>query len=187
MRKQWIDQWRRGAAFRLFTASALCGAALAGCGDPPRSAAPGELPGAGTPASFSQFTDIPIPSSASLDNERSLVLGSQDAWLGRVVLNTSSSLPNMFEFYTNEMRRFGWSEVTTVRGDPSTLTFTRANRVATVRIESRTIRGALVSITMSPRGQESGTAGSGPTLGSGGASPSMAVPPPGQVQTIPLR
>lgn len=180
---------RGGVSWRLLAASAACGVLLAGCGgDPPRSS-PAEAPGAGTPASFAQFTDIPIPSSAGLDNERSLVLGSQDAWLGRVVLNTSSSLPRMFEFYSDEMRRFGWSEVTTVRGDPSTLTFTRGGRVATVQIESRTIRGALVSITMSPRGQEGGTPSSGtgaPPLGSGGA-PSMAAPPSGPIQTIPLR
>ena len=139
----------------------------------------------GAPAGLTQFTDVPIPAGASFDQSQSLILGSQPEWLGRLVLNTSNTSRSLVEFYQNEMRRFGWTEVTVVRGDPSVLTFERSTRVATVQISERTLRGAQVAITMSPRGQPGGaSSGITPAPSPGG---SMAAPPSGPIQTTPLR
>jgi hypothetical protein len=168
-----------------FAAGALACLLLSGCGGDPASSG-GTMDGGGAPPGLSQFNDIPLPAGASFDQEQSLILGSQNEWLGRLVLNTSNTPRSLVEFYSNEMRRFGWAEVTTVRGETSVLTFARGNRVATVQITSRTLRGAQVNVTMSPRGQDSGAPA--PGMGSPPASPpSMAVPPPGPVQTVPPR
>jgi hypothetical protein len=169
------------AASRALAAAAVCGVILAGCSGDSSGSGSGSAPS--VPIGLAQFSDIPIPTGASLDPERSLVLGAADNWLGRAVMATSYSPASLFEFYTNEMRRFGWTEVTTVRGEPSVLTFSRANRVATVQIASRTLRGALVSVTMSPRGQDGATGSFAPGVGSGG----MSAPSPGAVQITPLR
>ena len=67
---------------------------------------------------------------------------------------------------------FGWQEITSVRSQISVLTFTRAERVLTVQIQSKTISGSEMDITVAPR--ESGTVAS-----SGGTMP--------PVQPLPTR
>ena len=110
--------------------------------------------GAGEP-SFTQFTDIPVPSGAIMDLERSLVLGDRESWIGRIVLSISDNASRAYDFYFDEMPKFGWSPVTTVRAGTSVLTYTRGERVATIQIAPRTIGGATVSVTVSPRGRPS--------------------------------
>ncbi len=104
-------------------------------------------------AAYGHFTDIPIPARAEMDLERSLILGSTDEWLGRVVLGTAETVPEVFDFYRREMPSFGWGEITVVRAEVSVLTYDRTGRVATVQIQKSTLGGADVSITVSPKGQ----------------------------------
>jgi len=172
---------RRSACCQLFAATALAATLLSGCTTGSSSSSSAD----GAPAGLTQFTDVPIPAGASFDQSQSLVLGSQPEWLGRLVLNTSNTARSLVEFYQNEMRRFGWTEVTVVRGDPSVLTFERGSRVATVQVSERTLRGAQVAITMSPRGQPGGATGGVTSPSQGG---SMAAPPTsGPIQMTPLR
>ena len=171
----------RSAFSQLFAASALATLLLSGCTSGSTSSTSTD----GAPAGLTQFNDVPIPAGASFDQSQSLILGSQPEWFGRLVLNTSNTARSLVEFYQNEMKRFGWTEVTVVRGDPSVLTFERGNRVATVQIAERILRGAQVGITMSPRGQPGGASGGiAPAPSQGG---SMAAPPSGPIQMTPLR
>jgi hypothetical protein len=175
---------RRSAPCQLFAAAALAALLLSGCNT---GGSTSSTSSDGAPAGLTQFTDVPIPSGASFDQSESLILGSQTEWLGRLVLNTSNTARSLVEFYQNEMKRFGWTEVTVVRGDPSVLTFERGNRVATVQISERTLRGAQVAITMSPRGQPGGggtSSGITPAPSQGG---SMPAPQSGPIQMTPLR
>ena len=173
----------RSAFRQLFAATALATLVLSGC---TTGSSTSSTSADGAPAGLTQFNDVPIPAGASFDQSQSLILGSQAEWLGRLVLNTSNTARSLVEFYQNEMKRFGWTEITVVRGDPSVLTFERGGRVATVQISERTLRGAQVGITMSPRGQPGGAGTSG-----GVTSPSqggsMAAPPSGPIQMTPLR
>jgi hypothetical protein len=52
------------------------------------------------------------------------------------------------------MPGFGWRPITSVRGEISTLTFARGDRVATVQVSSRTLWGSEVRLTMSPQHNE---------------------------------
>jgi hypothetical protein len=54
------------------------------------------------------------------------------------------------------MPRFGWFPVTTVRAETSVLTYARADRIATIQVQGRTITGSIVSMTISPKGQLAG-------------------------------
>ena len=58
----------------------------------------------------------------------------------------------LYDFYSREMARFGWREITSVRSETSVLTYGRGERVATVQIKGETLRGARVDVTVSPRG-----------------------------------
>jgi hypothetical protein len=104
---------------------------------------------------FAQFKDMPIPGGATMDMERSIILGAQDTWTGRVHLQVDISATKLFEFYKLEMPGFGWKEVTSVRAATSILTYIRDSRVATIQILANKIRGAVVTVTISPVGGKS--------------------------------
>jgi hypothetical protein len=97
------------------------------------------------------ISDIPMPKGADPVVDDSLVLGNLEAWTGRLVLTTSLSAEESFDFYRDHMGDFQWEPITTVQSEISVLTFERAERIATIQIEERTFWGSRISITMSPR------------------------------------
>lgn len=121
-----------------------------------------------TEQSFALLTDIPIPPGASLDVEKSIVLGDLDRWTGRVILEVDQSASKAFGLYQKEMPNFGWLPVMSVQDGVSVLTFTRGERAATIQIENNTLRGSTVSITVAPRQTAPipGTTAPAPTTGS---------------------
>ena len=129
--------------------------AAAGCQGSPALDANGDPAAAGAmnEHGFTRFPDIPIPSGATMDLDRSLVLGARDAWIGRLAMHVGARPSALFDFYSREMGRFGWREITSVRSETSVLTYSRGERVATVRIRGVTLRGAQVDVTISPRGR----------------------------------
>ena len=120
----------------LIAAAALV--ALAACDSGPRLAA-------------TSAPDVLIPVGARLDSERSLGLGGQDEWTGRLGFTVSESSADAFARYHQEMLRFGWRLITSVQAESSVLAFSQGGRVATIQIEGRMLSGATVAITMSPR------------------------------------
>jgi hypothetical protein len=119
---------------------------------------------------LAQFTDIPIPAGASMNLERSLILGPADNWIGRLVFTASLGPQQMFEFYGREMPGFGWQEVTRVRARINIMTFTRGGRATTVQIMRTTLGGSEVDLTVSPQAQ------GGPAGAAGAPSPGAVVP-----------
>ena len=135
------------------TPSAPDTAAAAGVTDQPEVAtavAGGDQNAATERPKFEQFDDVPVPQNARLDLERSLILGSRDGWIGRLVYGAPFSMTQMFVFFEQEMLRFGWQPLTAVRAAISTLSFQRGNRIATIILEQRITGGATVSMTMAP-------------------------------------
>ena len=128
---------------------------LAACGRSTPLAASSRADTTGAPAkpAFSQFDDIPVPEGASMDLERSLVLGEREAWIGRLVMDMGENAGRMYDFYFREMPRFKWLPITAIRAEISVLSYTNGDRVATIQIRDRTMQGATVSITVSPRGR----------------------------------
>lgn len=117
--------------------------------------------GDGTPTSLAQFTDIPIPDGASMNLERSLIFGSDDGWIGRLVFTTSLGVQEAFAFYGREMPGFGWQEITRVRAEVSIMSYTRGARAATIQIGRPTLGGAEVILTVSPAARQMGGAQGG--------------------------
>ena len=104
--------------------------------------------------SFSQFSDVPIPTESEMDIEHTLILGSQDQWVGRLAFTTTHDTGEIFDFYRREMPKFSWAEVAVARAEISVLTYTREARVATLQISEGTIRGSRISLTVGPRDGE---------------------------------
>ena len=143
---------RLGRFSAVMIATVLLAACAQGIGVTPSTT--NTTPGQATapPPSFAQFRDIPIPTGAKMVVDRTLVLGPQESWLGRLVLDSNHTPTAMFDFYKQRTPEFGWQEVTSVRSAVSVLTYTRGQRVMTLQIRPKTIAGSELDITLSPRG-----------------------------------
>lgn len=154
-------------------AAAVLALLLAGCGTstslPPTQAGdPTQAP------DFQLLTDIPIPAGATMDNERSLILGLRDRWTGRLVMKVWKSGPETTAFFQQQMPAFGWEPVMAVTSGISVLSYTRGDRAATVQVENGAVWGATVAVTVAPR-HASGT-GTGTAI-MGGPEPALRAVP----------
>lgn len=102
------------------------------------------------PYSFSNFSDIPIPEQSEMNMTQTAIYGRGTEWLGRLVFSTPYSVGGVYDFYVEEMKKFAWVEITSVRGINSVLTFMRGNRVALIQLQPSTFRGTDVLFTVSP-------------------------------------
>ena len=57
---------------------------------------------------FSQFDDIPIPINSKLQREESIIISRKIGGSGRLVFETSENQIEVFDFFRNELPKFGW-------------------------------------------------------------------------------
>ena len=138
-----------GAFFVLLAAGLVAACTTAGTiptGAP--ASAGGEQPQQG----FVVFTDIPMPADASVELDRTIVLGTGEDWMGSVTIRAKTDLVSVFDFYREQMPQFGWKELTVLRSATSVLTYTRGERIATIQIESGTgpLSGSHIIFSVSP-------------------------------------
>ncbi|WP_239988467.1 hypothetical protein [Paramagnetospirillum kuznetsovii] len=164
-----------------FALPVIAGLALAACSRgtmlPANSSAASDQP-----ANFQLVTDIPIPTGATMDNDRSLILSDRDRWTGRVVMTLSNSANEVTAFYQSQMPNFGWQPMMSVTSETSVLTYLRGDRAATVQVERRTVYGTTVSVTVAPKQSD-------PGITSGGGYDSSPMPrsaPSGGIRSEPL-
>lgn len=134
---------------------------LAGCGTSMPATQSSSGTGADEPANFPLVTDLPIPSGATRDNDRSVILSYRDRWVGKLVMKLWKTAPEAVAFYQQQMPNFGWEAVMSVTSQRSIMTYLRGDRAATVEIEPSTLWGSTITITVGPR--EGGTASEIPT------------------------
>ena len=97
---------------------------------------------------FAQFDDIPIPIGSSLNQEESIIISKNKSWLGRLVFDSNKKQLSIFDFFRNELPKFGWKKLSEVRAEYSLLNYTNDSRVASIQIFSNTFYGSKVSITV---------------------------------------
>ena len=102
----------------------------------------------GTELNFAQFDDIPIPSGSSLNQEDSIIISKNSGWLGRLVFDTSKKQLWVFDFFRNELPKFGWKKLSEIRAQSSLLNYTNENRITSIQIDSNTLFGSKVHITV---------------------------------------
>lgn len=165
-----MAEWGLAIRAALVAASLL----VAGCTQKMEIARPAASDGADSAAieaGFTTFPDMPMPVSGEVDVERTLIFGTGESWFGRLLINAPHAPGDMFAFYREGLPGFGWREITAIRAAVSVLTYARDERVATIQIRARTIRGSEVTVTVSPHGA--------PT-----AAPAGTGSPRGPVETI---
>lgn len=127
---------------------------------------------------FTLLTDIPIPSGATMDNERSLILGDKDRWTGRVVMKLWKSAPTANQFYQTQMPAFGWEPIMAATSGVSVSAYVRGDRAATIQIENNSLWGATVSVIVGQR------AAAQPAPAAYGAAPVYDAPKAAPVEKI---
>lgn len=102
-----------------------------------------------------QVSDIPLPRDSKIDEAESLVIGSDNRWLGRLVVRVRTNAAETYSYYFNGMPRLGWTRMTAVQGKVSNLTFSSGDRIASMQI-SGGLGGSTVTIFVSTREIEGG-------------------------------
>lgn len=97
---------------------------------------------------FAQFREIPIPENATMNLEKTLLFGN-DPLVGRLAFKVPYNQANMFDFYMQEMPKFGWRELTSIRATNSYLTYSKDNRIAMIMLTSTSLNGTEVLFDVS--------------------------------------
>jgi len=103
--------------------------------------------------SANQFLgQLSLPTGARLLSDQSLIIGSGDNWVGRVVLDVGRNPDAAYAFFLETYPAQGWAVVSAVRGKTSLLVLTRQDRTATVElIDGGMLGSSQVVLTMAPR------------------------------------
>ena len=158
-----LSTWVRGASVAVCLAVAGCQFPMPGQQGPMVGSSSGGsavqgngLVGGGSGAresqasTFTQFDDIPIPAKADINLQESLILGTEGGWIGRLSIDVGYEMSDMYGFYTEEMPKFGWEQLTTVRSKISTMTYRRGNRVSTITLVPTLTDGTSIDFTVAP-------------------------------------
>lgn len=132
--------------------SVLVTGLLGGCASNYGSVPPSDGVGSATPSTAPAARvadDFPIPAGANIEADQTLVLGDGSNWTGRLVLALGGDAQSAFVFFRDQGKAFGWQLVAASYGKVSLLTFTKAQRSATVYIEGG-FRGATATVTVAP-------------------------------------
>ncbi len=93
-----------------------------------------------------------LPVGAVVKPERSLIMGSGEQWVGRVVADVGRDSDIAYRFFLESYPAQGWTLVSAVRGKTSLIVLTRQDRTATVELtESTLFSSGTVVLTVSPR------------------------------------
>lgn len=93
------------------------------------------LDGSNLPPAFSYFPDVPFPDKSYVDMKQTRALGSGELWIGSLVFTAPFDTNSVYDFYISEMPKLKWTEVATVRGEISTMTYVRQERAIQILIE----------------------------------------------------
>ena len=137
-----IAYWRTSFVLAFFL--------LTSCsGNLQQSAGPAGEPG--SEITFSQFSDIPIPSGGDLDLERTVVIGKNRAeWTGRLVFSNWMSVTENYDFFMSELPKFGWAAIAQVRSEIGILTYSLGDRIMIIKIEDASFWGSEIEMIASP-------------------------------------
>jgi hypothetical protein len=105
----------------------------------------------------------PLPPGSVIVNDKSLLIGGQGHWVGRLVLNLAGSTQDAYAFFEEQMPAQGWTVISSVRGEQSLMVLTKQDLTATVAFTERSGFGAgTATMTVTPRNSSVQTPGVAP-------------------------
>jgi hypothetical protein len=94
--------------------------------------------------------DVPLPQGAVIKQQDSLVMGAGANWTGRLALAVSGEPQTVFAWFRDSLPGAGWTLTSSSFSKLSLLTFTKAERMATVQMQGSNFGGNEVLITVAP-------------------------------------
>jgi hypothetical protein len=95
--------------------------------------------------------DVPLPQGALIKQQDTLVMGSGATWTGRLSLTVAGEPQSVFAYFRDSLPGAGWTLTSSSFSKLSLLTFTKAERIATVQMQSSGFGGGNeVLITVAP-------------------------------------
>ncbi|MDO9277399.1 MAG: hypothetical protein Q7U05_02380 [Polaromonas sp.] len=94
--------------------------------------------------------DMPIPPGSTVRPQETLVMGTGNRWMGRISLSVPGESQAIYTYYRDGLPSAGWVLTSSSYSKLSFLTFSKAERVATVQIQSASFGGNEVTITVTP-------------------------------------
>ncbi len=95
-----------------------------------------------------------LPPGARILHEQSLVIGTGQNWVGRVVMDSARDTTSAYSYFLENYPAQGWTLLSAVRAKSSVLVFSKDERNVTIEIqEGNPLAGgaAVVILTLSPR------------------------------------
>ena len=94
--------------------------------------------------------DVTLPPGAVIKQQDTLVMSAANTWMGRISLNVAGEPQAVFAYFRDGMPTTGWTLTSSSFSKASLLTFTKAERVATVQMQATNFGGNDVLITVAP-------------------------------------
>jgi len=102
----------------------------------------------GQELNFSEFNDFPIPINSKLIKDQSIIIAKKDGWYGRLSFTTSESQLTVYDFFRNELPKFGWKKISEISSDSSLLNYQNKVRFASIQIYEKTLFGSKVVVSV---------------------------------------
>ena len=95
-----------------------------------------------------------LPPGARILHEQSLIIGTGENWVGRVVMDSARDTTSAYSYFLDNYPSQGWTLLSAVRAKSSVLVFSKGERNVTIELqEGNPLAGgaAVVILTLSPR------------------------------------
>ena len=95
-----------------------------------------------------------LPPGARILHEQSLVIGTGENWVGRVVMDSARDTTSAYSYFLENYPSQGWTLLSAIRAKSSVLVFNKGERNVTIEIqEGNPLAGgsAIVILTLAPR------------------------------------
>ena len=94
--------------------------------------------------------DVPLPQGSVIKQQDTLVMGSGNTWMGRLSVTVSGEPQAVFAWFRDSLPGTGWTLTSSSYSKLSLLTFTKAERLATVQMQAGNFGNNEVLITVAP-------------------------------------
>ncbi|MBI1208248.1 MAG: hypothetical protein GC191_13300 [Azospirillum sp.] len=98
---------------------------------------PIDSPTGAMPQDILKIPQLPVPPNATVAIADTVIVGNDEEWTGQVIMSAPYTVVQITQFYRNEMPKLGWVETAIVRSRRTSVSYTRGNRVATLRITAQ--------------------------------------------------
>ena len=95
-----------------------------------------------------------LPPGARILHDQSMVIGSGNNWVGRVVIDSAREPAAAFSYFLDNYPTQGWTLLSAVRAKTSVMVFTKQDHNVTIEIQEGNVLAAgsaLVILTRAPR------------------------------------